>query len=312
MRSSFAIFLTGSLAVVGCAGDSSSMMSVWNDSGAANGPGTGVKPLLSGGAGGAGGQGLGGQMIAQGGSGGGGITFYLGGSGGQSSGGSGGTIRVAGGTRDLTTTQCISTSGGTCPVSTSYLACLEGNCGASITDCYYSDGISSAAGGKCQSYANCMLACPCDAGRSKCEDACQQSYVLAVPDCSTCVGNLYICANRYNCPAMTLCTSSSGGASGGVPGGYGGSGGYRGNGGATGGTGVTIGLDAGPVVPPVTPDAAPYKGDAHVSADVGPIGVTADVSPLRTEIGLPVFVLDASPLPVDLGTRIRSDGAFRE
>ncbi len=189
------LFVTGSLAVVGC-GDTSALMSVWNDSGAGGG-------LPSGGDGGQGGQGLGGQVVANGGSGG-SVTLPLGGSGGSIV---GGTVRVTGGTRDLATAQCTSTSGGACPVSGSYLACLEGNCPTNLAKCYYSDGISKAAGGDCQSYATCMLSCPCDAGKSACEDACL-SYATSDP-CATCFLNLYACVSRFNCPPQTACSSST-------------------------------------------------------------------------------------------------------
>jgi hypothetical protein len=205
MRFFAVAFVTGLLAVAGCAGDSSSIMSVWNDSGAGNAPGLGGNLAQSGGAGGAGGQGFGGQVVSAGGKGG-GVTIPLGGSGGQPS---NGTIPVAGGARDLTTAQCISATGGTCPVSSSYLTCLEGNCGTNLTTCYYSDGISRAAGGVCQSYANCMLGCSCDASRSKCEDACLQNHATANPDCSTCLFNLVSCASKYSCPTMTSCSLSA-------------------------------------------------------------------------------------------------------
>jgi len=124
MRLLALLFVTGSFALVGCSGDSSALMSVWNDSGAG---GAGGKPMTGG---------VGGQGAVNGGSGG-GVTIPLGGSGGSVV---SGTIRVTGGTRDLASAQCLSTSGGACPVSGSYLTCLEGNCPTNLTDCYYSDG----------------------------------------------------------------------------------------------------------------------------------------------------------------------------
>ncbi len=196
MRILASVFVTGTIAFVGCAGDSSALMSVWNDGGV-------VTSSFVGGAPGTGGQG--GQAPYHTGGAGGGVTIPLGGSG-------GGSIHVAGGARDLTTAQCTSTSDGTCPVSTDYLACLEGNCGSNLTACYYSDGFSRAAGGVCVSYANCMLACPCDAGRTNCENKCLQSYVTVDPDCSTCLFNLLACTSKYNCPPTTTCASVSGGS----------------------------------------------------------------------------------------------------
>jgi hypothetical protein len=226
MRLIVAIFVTGSLANVSCNGDSSAIMSAWNDSGAGNSLGAGGMPQ-TGGAIGAGGQGgKGGQTTFATGGTGGSIIPAQGGSGGPSG---GGTIRVTGGIRDLATTQCISTSGGSCPVSSTYLTCLESNCGIMLNTCYYSDGVSSAAGGVCRSYANCMLACSCDASRSKCENACLENYATANPDCSTCLYNLVGCSSKYNCPTTTACMSASGDdSSGGVPAGSGAAGGSGG------------------------------------------------------------------------------------
>jgi hypothetical protein len=61
MRLLALLFVTGSLAVVGCAGDSSSVMSVWNDDGGVGGAG-GQPPV-----GGAGGAGGGGTVLVPGG-----------------------------------------------------------------------------------------------------------------------------------------------------------------------------------------------------------------------------------------------------
>src|SRR5450759_935407 len=163
MRFLTSLTVFGLLAISACSGESSSVMSTWNDGGA------------GGAAGGQGGQ----------------IDPSSGGAGG-SAGGSpgGGSIVVPGGTRDLQTTQCTSTSGGTCAVPGSYLACLEGSCGAKLTACYYSDGVSRAAGGVCQRYANCMLASPCNSSRTNCENSCMQNYASPNPDCSACLRNL--------------------------------------------------------------------------------------------------------------------------
>jgi hypothetical protein len=161
--------------VLGCAGDTSALMSVWND----GGPG-GTSTPSSGGAGG----------------------------------GGGGTLAVPGGTRDLATTQCTVTADGTCQVPSDSLTCLEGKCGSNLTDCYYSDGVSAAAGGRCQSYANCMLACPCDSGRSNCEATCLQKYAPTDSDCLACITSLLVCSSIYGCTPPTTCGSPSGGAGG--------------------------------------------------------------------------------------------------
>lgn len=266
-------------------------MSVWNDSGVG---GAGGKPMTGG---------VGGQIVANGGSGG-GITIPLGGSGGSIV---GGTVRVTGGTRDLATTQCISTSGGACPVSSSYLTCLQYNCSTNLTACYYSDGISKAAGGICQAYANCMLACSCDANRSNCENVCWQNDAMAIPDCFSCLISLAGCVSNYNCPPMAACSSSTGAASG--DGATGGSGGYTGAGGAA-GTGGTVApppvkLDAGPIIWEV-PDAAPYKIDAYVTKDLGPIFGTVDVAAFLWDGG--AFAMpEVAPYRGDLVVRIAPD-----
>ena len=184
MRFLASILVTGLL--VGCSGDSSSLMSVWNDGSAANSPGAGGTPL-TGGTGGTGGS----STIAQG------------GAGGQVA---AGTIIVTGGIRDVATAQCISTSGGACPLSSSDLACLKSNCGASLTTCYSASGTAgSASGGKCLKYAECMLGCPCNAGKSTCESNCFSNDVTAIPDCFSCIIDLGSCAGKFSCPMTTPC-----------------------------------------------------------------------------------------------------------
>ena len=199
MRFLASLILVSSLAFMGCAGDASSLMSVWND-GSVGGP------AGSGGTGGS--PGAGGQVIYPTGGTGGGITIPEGGAGGYST----GSIYVPGGIRDLATAQCVVTSGGTCPVSSDYLACIQGNCGMNLTACYYSDGISRAAGGACQSYANCLLSCSCDAGRSVCEGDCAQKFAYYDPECSTCYFNLVACTSKFNCQMTNLCVAGAGGA----------------------------------------------------------------------------------------------------
>lgn len=176
MRLLAAVSVTGLLVFAGCSGDSSSIMSVWNDGGAGNSPGVG----------GAGGS----------------STNAQGGAGGQVG---TGTISVTGGIRDVATAQCISTSGGACPLSSTDLSCLKGNCGASLTDCYSASGTSGGAAGRCLKYANCMLGCPCDAGKSNCENTCFSNDVMAIPDCSSCLINLDACASTFGCQMTPPC-----------------------------------------------------------------------------------------------------------
>jgi len=179
-----ASFLALALAcVLGCAGDSSSVMSVWND----GGPG--------------------GSAAGQGGS--------IVGSGGTGGGVGSGTLAVEGGIRDLATTQCTVTSGATCPWPAETLTCIKSQCSAELTKCYYSDGVSAAAGGTCQDYANCMLKCPCTAARGTCEDSCRESVAAGEAGCNMCLFDLFNCATDHGCPPPTTCTVSSGGAGGG-------------------------------------------------------------------------------------------------
>jgi hypothetical protein len=168
------LFVTGLLAAVGCAGDSSSVMSVWNDSGV--GGNAGQPP--AGGAGGGGGDGS-------------------------------GTIIVAGGVRDLATAQCISTSGGGCLFSADDLACIKGNCAQELSACYSQPGIStSAAGGACLDFANCLLKCPCDRSQSTCETGCQKYAYTNT--CGMCIVSLGTCASTHNCPQTQTCGAGLG------------------------------------------------------------------------------------------------------
>jgi hypothetical protein len=120
-----------------------------------------------------------------------------------------GTIAVKGGMRDLATTQCASTSGNTCPWPASSLDCLKTKCATQLVKCYYSDGVSAAAGGDCQAYANCMLKCSCDSGRSTCEETCMQNAWLTDPTCSSCMINMLTCSSTNGCLPPTTCTLSS-------------------------------------------------------------------------------------------------------
>jgi hypothetical protein len=159
-----------------CAGDSSAPMSVWND----------------GGPGGSGG-GQGGQTVPS-----------AGGAGGAASGGS---VAVKGGTRDLATAQCTSASSGGCAVDAVYLYCVESRCGTQLVDCYYSDGRSSTVGGRCQAYAKCMLACPCDSGQNACQNKCLEDYVFTNASCSMCLATLYSCMDGNGCALPSTCAS---------------------------------------------------------------------------------------------------------
>jgi hypothetical protein len=166
--------ILASLAVVGCAGDSSALMSVWNDSGIG-----GSQPPV-GGTGGAGGAG-----------------------------GGDGTVVVAGGVRDLATVQCISTSGGACTFSGAYLTCIKGNCASDLNTCYSRPG-TSGAGGVCLEYANCQLKCPCNENKSTCEDDCVQKYALVNNCWGACLSNLLACASAHNCPQTQTCGTGLG------------------------------------------------------------------------------------------------------
>jgi hypothetical protein len=298
MRGLALVLATGTVFYVGCSGDSSALMSVWNDD-AGVGPAGGAGAS---GVGGATGAGYGGQPFAKGGSGGGygGQPFVMGGSGGSDGSGgsvSGGVVSVPGGTRDLATAQCISTSGGTCPVSGDYLACLRSSCGANLSECYYSDGYAKAVGGDCRDYANCMLHCSCDAGRSACEDSCLQNLGLTDSVCSTCLFNLWTCTSLHNCPPMAMCSTSAYGGSGASMG-QAGAAGPGGAAGAAGASGSTTGfpptpVDAGPII---KLDASPIPRDAR-GFELYVVGPPVDGGSFWfPEVGRP----DGSPIPTDL------------
>lgn len=179
------LFVLG-LCLAACDGDSSSPMSVWNDGGPGGAPGAGGGGLAGHGGGGVGGGagGSGGTLVS-------------------------GTLSVPGGARDLATAQCTATSGGSCAAPADYLGCLKTSCGGNLIACYVSDGISAAVGGACQKYASCMLACPCNASKSSCENACMNDYWLPNPNCSSCLAALAICGSSYGCVAPTTCSAST-------------------------------------------------------------------------------------------------------
>jgi hypothetical protein len=120
---------------------------------------------------------------------------------GGAAGGSGGALvpssgGVGGGMGGVVGTGTVAVKGGTRDVATAH-----------------SDGVA-ATGGECQAYANCMLQCSCDSGRSACEDTCMQSYWVTDPACSSCMLNLLTCASTNGCIPPGTCTPSSGGTSG--------------------------------------------------------------------------------------------------
>jgi hypothetical protein len=180
MRLLVALSLFGLLAA--CSGDSSSVMSAWNDGDGGSAAATG---------------GSGGQSVAKGGSGG-GVTTSTGGS----AGGIGGTVTVPGGARDAQTAQCTVTSaGGGCPVDSAFLQCLKGPCGSALSAAYQGNT------GPCADYASCMFNCSCGAGRSACENDCfNKAYSSS--SCSPRMIDLMACWSLNNC-AWPDCSSAS-------------------------------------------------------------------------------------------------------
>jgi len=214
MRGLALVLAAGTIVYVGCSGDTSALMSVWNDAGVgpaggATGGGYGGRPFVVGGSGG----GYGGHPFVMGGSGG-VATGGFGGVGGVggaagTSGGVSGVVYVNGGVRDVVTGLCISASGGSCAVSKGYLACLDGSCARDRNQCY-----DVATGGPCQDYVNCMLSSPCDAQKDAYESKCLQAYGAGELSCWNCLVSLSSCATSSNCPSMNECPSSVGGAAG--------------------------------------------------------------------------------------------------
>jgi len=181
------------LSLGGCDGESSVLMSVWND----GGPGGG----LGGQGGGAGGQG--GQVLSG-----------AGGAAGAGGALAGGSVVVPGGVRDLTTAMCTQATGGTCVAPPGFISCAQTYCSAKLVACYYSDGVSVALGGVCQAYANCMLASPCDSRGTKFQNDCALNF--ATTDCGLCLASLLSCFSTYGCGDPYACSfpSATGGASG--------------------------------------------------------------------------------------------------
>jgi len=217
MRGLALVLAAGTIVYGGCSGDSSALMSVWNNDagvvrtggavGGASSGGYGGQPFAKGGSGG---YGYGGQPFVMGGSGG-AATGGIGGVGGAvgASGGASGVVYVNGGVRDLATGVCISASGGSCAVSKGYLTCLDTSCARERNQCY-----DIPTGGPCQDYVNCMLSSPCDAQKDAYESKCLQAYGAGELSCWNCLVSLSSCATSSNCPSMNECPSSVGGAAG--------------------------------------------------------------------------------------------------
>lgn len=178
MRLLLAFSLFGMLAA--CSGDSSSVMSVWTDD--------------SGGAVGSAGSGTGGRVGST--TGAGGAIAVQGGTGGDASAGTGGSgvVTVRGGTRDVATAQCVTTgSGGGCPVDGTLLECFHGPCGSALANCF------QGTTGPCADYATCMFACPCDTGRSDCENACFNDKAVGNATCKPHIYDLISCWSAKGC-----------------------------------------------------------------------------------------------------------------
>lgn len=302
MRLATSLFLVGSVAFAACAGETSSLMSVWNDSGV--GGQAGATPT-----GGAAGHRTGGTT---GGNVGGTAGFNTGGASGMSGGAGGnlGTIAVVGGVRDLATGQCTAVSGGACMTAPSSITCAHDHCETTLRDCYYPTTTTGSFTGQCAAYGNCLLGCPCDGRKAACENGCLQNYASPNPDCSTCLLNLGVCMGLFGCSLTADCpVTSSGGVAGSVgpiAGSSGGQAGRRseagGGGGAVGGAigGAAGGFGgAGGAIVIVTPDASPIIQDAGPGVDLLP-DVRYPIDRLRTvDTGSIVISLDARPvLPI--------------
>jgi hypothetical protein len=186
MRLVLAFSVLGLLAA--CSGDSSSVMSSWDDD---------TGGTWAGGAGGRGGAVSGGQSgsVGKGGSGGtGGVATTT-----IPTGGMAGNIVVPGGARDSVTAQCVSTSsGGGCPIGGTMLRCLQGVCATALSGCF--QGTS----GPCAAYATCMFNCPCDAGRSACELTCFNDKGTGDETCGPHIVDLAACLSLNGC-AQSAC-----------------------------------------------------------------------------------------------------------
>jgi hypothetical protein len=185
MRLFLAFSLFGVLAA--CSGDSSSVMSVWTDDDTGGSLGAGGQSTTS--------TGTGGWVGSKGGSGGQATTVPA------PTGGSGGSVvTVRGGTRDVATAQCLTTSnGGGCPADAAYLQCLKTSCASALAACY-----QAGASGACADFAACMFACPCDSGRSDCEYGCLTTKGYGDSKCTSRLGDLMGCGSLQGC-ATPIC-----------------------------------------------------------------------------------------------------------
>jgi hypothetical protein len=298
MRLATSLFFVGSVAFAACAGETSSLMSVWNDSGVG-----GQAGAMS--SGGTAGYPIGGNTGGTAGYSTGGASGMFGGDGGSL-----GTIAVVGGVRDLATGQCTTVSGGACMTPSSSITCAHDHCEATLRDCYYPTTTTGSFTGQCAAYGNCLLGCPCDGRKATCENGCLQNYASPNADCSTCLLNLGVCMGLFGCSLTADCpVSSSGGVAGSVgpiAGSSGGQAGRRGEagggggavGGAIGGAAGGLGGSGGSIVI-VTPDAAPIVQDAGSGVDLLPDVRFAIDRPRVVDTGSIVISLDARPaLPI--------------
>jgi hypothetical protein len=182
MRLFLAFSLLGLMAA--CSGDSSSVMSSWNDEATGGAAGTGG--IAS--AGGSGGH-------VQGGSGGSVTVPSAGGAGGGSS------VVVRGGVRDSATAQCtVTSSGGGCAVDAALLSCVKDKCGNYLAACF------QGTAGPCGEYAACMFACPCDSGRSACENLCLTDKGFGSDTCNPRMLDFLSCWSVNGCTLPTCTT----------------------------------------------------------------------------------------------------------
>jgi hypothetical protein len=122
--------------------------------------------------------------------------------------------RVQGGYRSFASTGCLSAApAANCAAEDEYWTCMQSECGTRLSDCWAFWEDASLAGcrvgysGRCTSYAECIVDCPCDADRWRCEADCVRDQVLANPDCSACAAQVVGCVSARACAAPPSCAA---------------------------------------------------------------------------------------------------------
>jgi len=101
---------------------------------------------------------------------------------------------------------CYGTSGQTCTGTSEYESCVIKACDAKIVACWGSGYQSGSFSGPCADVMNCMLACPCDANYSSCQQTCAMK-MMSNTACQTCSLEVSTCMQGSGCK-QPVCTGT--------------------------------------------------------------------------------------------------------